>query len=74
MIEQALTFGRVISDRRWHLTFFHYDELVFGGWNQLTIKSASGGSEIWVATFHPISSVEVARECRRHPIIRPDKV
>lgn len=73
MMEQALQFGRVISDRRWHLSFFHYDEIVFGGWNQLTIKSAERGSELWVATFHPISVDEVRRLCKRFPIIRPEQ-
>lgn len=73
MMEQALLFGRVISDRKWHLTFFHYDEIVFGSWFQLTIKSAARGEELWVCSFYNQSHAEVTRKSNKHRLVRAEK-
>lgn len=73
MMEMCLMFGRVIQDRPWHLTFFHYDEIVFGGWYHLTIKSADRGNELWVSTFHPQSHSEVKRITKRATFLREEK-
>jgi hypothetical protein len=72
MMEICMAFGRVIRDRPWHLTFFHFDEIVYGGWHHLTIKSADHGHELWVATFHPQSPSEVKRLTARGTLIRSE--
>lgn len=73
LMEHCLQFGRVVADKKWHLSFFHYDEVVIGGWHQLTIKTADNGSEVWVSTFHPQSPSEVHRLTKKHTVIRNEK-
>ncbi len=74
MLEFTMLYGRVVSDRKWHLTFFHYDDIVFGSWLQLTIKSADSGNELWVSTFHRQSHTEVTRHCKKHTVLRQEKM
>jgi hypothetical protein len=69
MLENTIRAGRAIADRRNHVTLFHFDGVVFGSWFQASIKTVCSGSEIWVCTFHPQTHNEVARMCRKHPVI-----
>lgn len=73
LIDLCLMLGRVISDKKWHLTFLYYDEIVFGGWHHLTIKSANYGTELWLCTFHPQTPSEVKRITGKAKLIRPEK-
>lgn len=70
LIESCLAFGRAVADKKHHITFFYCDEIVFGGWYQLTIKAADYGTELWVATFHPQSVAEVIRRTKKYRLLR----
>lgn len=73
IIELAILFGRVIHDREPDLTFFYYDSAVFGTCFKVAVKRTPCGSEVYVKTFHKITPQEVARICRKHPILREQK-
>lgn len=73
IIELAILHGRVIHDREPDLTFFYDDRGVFGTWFKVAVKKTSCGSEVYVKTFHKITSQEVARICRKHQVIREHK-
>jgi hypothetical protein len=64
--------GRAISDEPRCLTFFFFKRVISNRWYQATIKSTRDGREVWVSTFHIQDSAEVARMCRRCPILRED--
>lgn len=72
IMELCMEFGRVIREKPWHLTFFYYDDIVFGGWHHLSIKSADYGNELWVSTFHPQTSSEVKRLTGRGTLLRSE--
>src|SRR5215831_10843827 len=38
MLPITLEFGRCVLDERKDLTFFYFDEVVFGAWFQVTLK------------------------------------
>jgi hypothetical protein len=70
----TIDLGRVISDETKCLTFFFFERVISNRWYQATIKSAQEGREVWVSTFHIQDSAEVARMCRRCPILRKDEL
>jgi hypothetical protein len=74
MLPIVIDCGRVLCDRPNHMSFFFYENVVFGGWLQATIKSARGGTELWVATFHPGNPKELRRLCKKHAVIREEKL
>jgi hypothetical protein len=73
MLPITIEFGRCICDHPQHLTFFHFDEVVFGSWFHATLKTDKSGTEIWVNTFHQTRPREVERKCSKSPILRPEK-
>jgi hypothetical protein len=62
MLPVAIACGRVISDKPGRLSFFFYENVVFGGWMQATIKIDKSGTELWVTTFH-VASAAAADRC-----------
>jgi hypothetical protein len=70
----AISCGRVISDKPGRLSFFFYENVVFGGWMQATIKTDKSGTELWVTTFHVASAAEAKRMAKKYGIIRPEKL
>jgi hypothetical protein len=64
--------GRAISDETRCLTFFFFERVISNRWYQATIKSTRDGREVWVSTFYIQDSAEVARMCRRCPVLRED--
>ena len=74
MLPIMIDVGRVISDRERHLSFYFYEDVVFGGWFTATIKANQAGNELWVATFHIASAVEANRMAKKHKIIREQKL
>lgn len=74
MLPIVIDCGLVIQDRPRHLSFFFFEDVVFGGWLQATIKANEAGTENWVATFHPASAKEVKRMTKNHRVIRDEKI
>jgi hypothetical protein len=74
MLPIAIACGRVISDKPGHLSFFFYENVVFGGWMQATIKIDKSGTELWVTTFHVASAAEAKRMSKKYGIIRLEKL
>jgi len=74
MLPIIIECGRVISDRERHLSFYWYENVVFGGWLAATIKCNEPGTELWVATFHVASAPEAKRMAKKHGIIREEKL
>jgi hypothetical protein len=66
MLPIVIDLGRVICDRPGHLTFYFYENVVFGGWLAATIKTIRTGTELWVATFH-IASAAMTGTCSFTP-------
>jgi hypothetical protein len=73
MLENAIEFGCVLTDKPSELTFLLCDPYVTGGWFQASIKTANHGSEVWVKTFFRQRAKEAARKMRRNSVIRPSK-
>src|ERR1700682_2548579 len=46
MLPIVIDYGRVISDREKHLSFYFYENVVFGSWFAATIKANQAGSEL----------------------------
>lgn len=74
LLSIAIDLGRVISDQPRRLTFFYFERVISNRWYQATIKSTRDGTEMWVMTFHTQDEWEVARMCRRCPILRKDEI
>ena len=73
MLPITIEFGRCVLERPRCLSFFYFDEVVFGKWFQVALKANGDGTEIWVSTFHRSRSGEVARITNKGTILRPDK-
>jgi hypothetical protein len=73
MIEFAIDFGRCILDHKGGLTFFYFDEHVFGKWFHLTIDGSASGTEVWVSTFHITRHGEVKRLTKKGTVLRDEK-
>jgi len=74
MLPVIIECGRVICDKAGHLSFFLYENVVFGGWLQATVKADNTGTELWVATFHVASANETKRMSKKYGIFRPEKL
>lgn len=73
MLQNAIDLGRATMDDRGHLCFYYLDDVIFGTWFKAVVKPCRALDELWVSTFHPISSQEVRRKCRKATILRPEK-
>jgi hypothetical protein len=73
MLPIVIDLGFAISDRERHLSFYFYENVVFGGWMAATVKVTIQGTELWVATFHVASAKEAKRMAKKYTIIRPGK-
>src|SRR5262245_51326277 len=51
MLPIVIDLGMALSHRPRHLSFYWYENVVFGGWLSATIKANEAGTELWVATF-----------------------
>ena len=74
MLPIVIDVGWAISDRSRHLSFYWYENTVFGGWMSATIKSNEAGTELWVATFHFASPREAKRMAKKHRVLREAKI
>jgi hypothetical protein len=74
MLPIIIDLGRVICDRQSHLSFYFYENVVFGGWLAATIKASRQGTELWVATFHVASPAEAKRMVKKYGTIREQKL
>lgn len=74
MLPILIECGRVISDRPKHLSFYFYENVVFGSWFTATVKANQGGNELWVATFHFASAAEAKRMAKKYGVIREQKL
>lgn len=72
MLPIVIELGRCICDRQRNLTFFHFDDVVFGSWFHASLKTNTACTELWVTTFHKTSPSEVARKCKKAPLVRPE--
>jgi hypothetical protein len=73
MLPITIEFGRCVLERPGRLSFFHFDDVVFGSWFHAVLKTNGVGTEIWVMTFHSSRPGEVGRISRKGTIIRPEK-
>jgi hypothetical protein len=74
MLAIVIDMGRVICDRPGNLTFYYYENVVFGGWMAATIKTDRTGTELWVSTFHVAKPAEAKRMAKKYGIIREEKL
>jgi hypothetical protein len=74
MLPIVIDVGRVISDRPSHLSFYFYEDVIFGGWMAATVKATQSGHELWVATFHIASAKEAKRMAKKYRVIRAEKL
>ena len=63
----TIDFGRCVCDREGYLTFFFFEQVVFGQWFHASLKRNKDGTEVWVTTFHHSRPGEVARRCKKSP-------
>ncbi len=73
MIPLAIELGRCVLERPRCLTFFLFDEWIFGKWFHVSLETTREGEEVWVCTFHITRPGEVRRITRRGTLIRPEK-
>lgn len=73
LVEQTILFGAAFEDGENHVTFMHFDEHLCNRWFKATVKFVPAKSELWVATFHPISSKEEIRKRKKMKILRDYK-
>lgn len=73
MVGIAIDVGRAVLDRRNHLQFFHFDEVVFGKWFHVAVKPNSSCTELWVSSIHTTKPSEVARYTKAGRVLRPEK-
>lgn len=71
MIFETVDLGRALADRDKHVTFFYFEEYVFGRWFQVTVKCGGEARRLFVATFHKQKAEEVARKTRKFVVLRP---
>lgn len=72
MMTLTIEIGRAVLEPRGQcMSFFLFDDVVYGGWFHATIKATQLGDELWVSTFHPTRFEEVARITKRGRLLRP---
>jgi hypothetical protein len=74
MLEAVIECGFVISDRPRHLSFYFYEDVIFGGWLAATVKATESGQELWVSTFHIAKPAEAKRMRKKYAVIREEKL
>jgi hypothetical protein len=74
MLPILIDVGFVIQDRPRCLTFYWYENVVFGGWLGATVKANESATELWVSTFHPANPKEIKRMKKKYRIIRQEKL
>ncbi len=65
VLPEVINHGRVIADKKHHLTFFYLDYITYKQWFQATIKCNEDQNELWVATFHAAKAADVRRLIKR---------
>lgn len=70
MLPIVIEHGFVISDKPRHLTFYLFENVVFGGWLVATIKATEANTELWVATYHVAKPAEAKRMRKKYRVIR----
>ncbi|WP_298371157.1 hypothetical protein [uncultured Bradyrhizobium sp.] len=73
MVGIAIDVGRAVLDRRGHLQFFHFDEVVFGKWFHVVVKPNAPLTELWISSIHITKPKEVARHTKAGRVLRPEK-
>jgi hypothetical protein len=73
MLPITIELGMVIAAKPRQVTCFFHDRAMFGTWFQASIKSNTGGDELWVMTFHKSRQEEVNRLCKKAKLLRPLK-
>ena len=74
MLPVVIDCGFAVSDRAQHLTFYFYENVVFGGWMAATVKATNSGHELWVSTFHVASDKKAKRMRKKFAVLRPEKL
>jgi hypothetical protein len=69
MIQPAIEHGYAGVDRG-NLLFFLYDDLRFHSIFRLVVKTAAGGSELWLKTFHRCKAQQVKNSLRRMNVLK----
>jgi hypothetical protein len=74
MLAITLDLGMAIHDlkRPRHMTFLHYEAVVFSRWFKLVVK-ATGRDELYAATFHKVDAEDIKRLKKGRHIIRAPK-
>jgi hypothetical protein len=72
MLPLTIDLGRAVKDRANALTFFFYENSIYGSWHHASVKTCANGTELWVSTFHYSDPEEIDRKCRKHGILRPE--
>ena len=70
MVGITIDLGRALLDKHGDLQFFYFEEVIFGKWFHVAVKSNEDRTELWVSSFHITKPGEVARHTRRGTILR----
>ncbi len=70
MLPMAIEFGTVLQDRDKTLSFFYEDDIVFGKIFHAAVKTTGQRHEIWVRTFHKVTTGDMNRRIRRGLVLR----
>lgn len=73
VIFETVDFGRALADRDRHITFLHFDSVMWHRWFQVTVKRCNERRLIFVSTFHKQTAESVASKTRRFPVLRREK-
>jgi hypothetical protein len=70
MARITIELGRALLDKNGDLQFFYFEEVIFGKWFHVSVKSNEACTELWVSSFHISRAGEVARHTKRGTILR----
>jgi hypothetical protein len=76
MMPITIDLGHVLfnPDTPLHLNFFYREDVVFGTWFKVVVKTTKPGDELYVATFHRVRSEEAARWFRKFGALRDQRI
>jgi hypothetical protein len=73
MVRLTIELGRAVLDRKGHIQFFYFEEVIFAKWFHVVVKPNVACSELWVSSAHITKPAEVARLTKAGRVLRPEK-
>jgi hypothetical protein len=73
MVGITIDLGRAVLDSRGRLQFFYFEDVIFGKWFHVVVKTNVACSELWVSSFHMTKPSEVARHTKSGKVLRAYK-